>query len=55
MNEEESNVNLVELQLFNQIMRWEYDNKNTHQFTDKEMQDRIKKLIQSKVSCDDSE
>ena len=57
MSDQEKTVNerMIELQLFDTIMRWEHDNKYTKEFSDKQMQDRIKKLIQTKIQVDESE
>lgn len=51
----QENERVIELQLFDTIMRWEHDNKYTKEFSDKQMQDRIKKLIQTKIQVEDSE
>lgn len=56
MNEQNNeNERITELKLFNTIMHWEHDNKYTKQYTDKQMQDRIKKLIQSSTQTEGEE
>lgn len=52
MNEKELEERKIELQLFNSIMNWEHENKRTKEFNDRQMQDRIKKLIQNLVVAD---
>ena len=56
MSDQEKTVNerMVGLQLVDTIMRWEHDNKCTKEFSDKQMQDRIKKLIQTKMKVDET-
>lgn len=42
-----------ELKLFNQIMKWEHENKYSKEYTDKQMQERIKKLIQTQIQVEE--
>lgn len=44
---------MIELKLFNQIMKWEHENKYSKEYTDKQMQERIKKLIQTQIQIED--
>lgn len=44
---------ILELKLFNQIMKWEHENKYSKEYTDKQMQERIKKLIQTQVKIEE--
>ncbi|MBO4516438.1 hypothetical protein J5751_03245 [bacterium] len=43
---------MIELKLFNQIMKWEHENKHSKEYTDRQMQERIKKLIQNQIQLD---
>ena len=54
-NVEVSNERLVYLKLFNKIVELEHENKWTKRMSDKQMQDKIKKLIQTLVSSKDEE
>ncbi len=54
-NLEVSKERLVYLKLFNKIVELEHENKWTKRLSDKQMQDKIKKLIQTLVSIDDEE
>lgn len=44
---------MIELKLFNQIMKWEHENKHSKEYTDKQMQERIKKLIQTQIQVEE--
>ncbi len=48
-----SEERIQELKLFNQIMKWEHENKNSKEYTDKQMQERIKKLIQNTIKIEE--
>lgn len=39
----------IKMKLFNQIIKWEHENKITKEHSDKKMQERIKKEIQNLV------
>ena len=57
MNENEekekiSDKRMIYLKLFNMIMRWEHENKHSKRYSDKQMQDRIKKQIQMYVKSE---
>lgn len=43
------------LTLFKKIMEIEHENKRRKQFSEKEMQDKIKKLIQTYIHSDDEQ
>ena len=51
---DDSEERLIELKLFNQIMKWEHENKNSKEYTDKQMQERIKKLIQTQIKIEEN-
>lgn len=55
MNENQNGVSderMTYLKLFNAILRWEHENKRTKEKSDKQMQDKIKKQIQTMVKSD---
>lgn len=56
MNNDEkiSESRKTELKLFQTIFEWERINNHSKEFTDKEMQDRIKKQIQTLVKIEEN-